>query len=55
MNSSDQASKVVLHMKLDRAIIRAVDIYAAERDLYRNEAAAALIEKGLQCEKARKP
>jgi hypothetical protein len=42
--------KVVLHVKLDRATIRAIDMYAVERDLYRNEAAAELIRLGIEAE-----
>lgn len=52
MNADANDRNIVLHMKLDRETIRVVDMYAAQHDLYRNEAAARLIRQGVESQPA---
>lgn len=52
MTADPNDRTIVLHMKLDRETVRVVDMYAAQHDLYRNEAAARLIRQGVESQPA---
>lgn len=43
-----ESDKRILHVKFDRETVRLIDHYAAEHDLYRNEAAALLLTMATQ-------
>ena len=41
-------TKRLVHLRLDPSVLRRVDIYAAQNDMYRNEAVEDLLSKALE-------